>query len=102
MTHRNMPRIGTIPLISVTDLSAVGNSSLPIMQGSAVRYNGQVVAAIVAETQEQADCAAALIAIDYAMDAAKTRFDDAKSGARIPGSIQIEKKRTEERSGRKE
>ncbi|MFZ5780389.1 MAG: xanthine dehydrogenase family protein molybdopterin-binding subunit [Pseudomonadota bacterium] len=91
MTHRNMPRIGTLALISLTDLSAVGNSSLPILQDPEVRYNGQVVAAVVAETQEQADHAASLIRIDYAVEAARTRFDDAKADARTPASILIEK-----------
>lgn len=91
MTHRNMPRIGSLALISVTDLTAVGNSSLPIMQDPEVRYNGQVVAVVVAETQEQADHAAALVEIDYAVDTAKTRFEDAKSDARTPPSILIER-----------
>ncbi|RTL94252.1 xanthine dehydrogenase family protein molybdopterin-binding subunit [Ancylobacter aquaticus] len=91
MTHRNMPRIGTLALIGVTDLSAVGNSSLPILQNDEVRYNGQVVAAVLAETQEQADHAASLIGIDYTVDAARTRFDDAKAEARTPASILIEK-----------
>lgn len=91
LTYRNMPRLGTIPLIGAGDLSAVGNSSLPIMQDAAVRYNGQVVAAVVAETQEQADHAASLIEIDYAADAAKTRFDEARVQARVPASLIIEK-----------
>jgi xanthine dehydrogenase YagR molybdenum-binding subunit len=91
MTHRNMPRIGTLALISLSDLTAVGNSSLPILQDPEVRYNGQVVAAVVAETQEQADHAASLIEIDYAVDAARTRFEDAKGDARTPASILIEK-----------
>lgn len=91
MTYRNMPRIGTLALISLSDLSAVGNSSLPIMQDPEVRYNGQVVAVVIAETQEQADHAASLVEIDYAAAAARTRFDDAKSNARTPASILIEK-----------
>jgi xanthine dehydrogenase YagR molybdenum-binding subunit len=91
MTYRNMPRIGTLALISLSDLSAVGNSSLPIMQDAEVRYNGQVLAVVIAETQEQADHAASLVEIDYAPHAAKTRFDDAKSTARTPASILIEK-----------
>ena len=91
MTHKNMPRIGTVPMIGTTDLNAVGNSSLPIMQDPEVRYNGQVVAVVVAETQEQADHAASLIEIDYAVDVAKTRFEDAKASARVPASILIEK-----------
>ncbi|MBR0641948.1 xanthine dehydrogenase family protein molybdopterin-binding subunit [Plastoroseomonas hellenica] len=91
MTHRTMPRVGTVPLISITDLSAVGNSSIPVMQDPEIRYNGQVVAAVVAETQEQADHAASLIAIDYAIDAARTRFEDAKPDARTPASLLMDK-----------
>jgi xanthine dehydrogenase YagR molybdenum-binding subunit len=91
MTYRNMPRLGTLPLISFTDLTAVGNSNLPILQDPEVRYNGQVVAVVVAETQEQADHAASLIEIDYAPGVARTRFEDAKGGARTPASILVEK-----------
>ena len=91
MTHRNMPRIAPLALISFTDLSAVGNSSLPILQDPVVRYNGQVVALVLAETQEQADHAAALIEIDYAAEAASTRFDDARDGARTVASLLMER-----------
>ncbi|WP_336971078.1 xanthine dehydrogenase family protein molybdopterin-binding subunit [Sphingobium aromaticiconvertens] len=91
LTHRNMPRIGTLPLIGMTDLSAVGNSSLPILQDAQIHYNGQVVAAVIAQTQEQADYAASLIAIDYAPEPAKTIFEDAKADARTPASVLIEK-----------
>ena len=58
LTHRNMPRIASPALISMADPTAVGNSDLPILQDDQVHYNGQVVAAVVAETQEQADHAA--------------------------------------------
>jgi len=91
LTHRNMPRIAPLALISFTDLSAVGNSSLPILQDPVVRYNGQVVALVLAETQEQADHAAALIEIDYAAEAASTRFEGAKGGARTPASLLVDK-----------
>jgi xanthine dehydrogenase YagR molybdenum-binding subunit len=91
LTHRNMPRLGTPPLISTTDLSAVGNSSVPIMQDAELRYNGQVVAAVLAETQQQADHAASLIEIAYEADSARTRFEDAKPEAKTPASILIEK-----------
>lgn len=91
VTHRNMPRLATVPLIGMTDLTAVGNSSVPIMQGPEIRYNGQVVAAVVAETQEQADHAAALIRVEYQNSPARTRFEDAKADARTLASILIEK-----------
>lgn len=94
MTHRNMPRLGTLPLISVTNLGAVGASALPIMQDTEIRYNGQVVALVLAETQEQADHATSLIGIDYEAAAAKTHFEAAKASARTPASILIEKNHT--------
>ncbi|UHD45740.1 xanthine dehydrogenase family protein molybdopterin-binding subunit [Aureimonas altamirensis] len=91
MTHRNMPSIGTPALIGMTDMTAAGNSSLPILQDPEIRYNGQVVAVVLAGTQEEADHAASLIAVDYEAAAAKTRFEDAKADARVPPSILIEK-----------
>ncbi|WP_298957472.1 xanthine dehydrogenase family protein molybdopterin-binding subunit [uncultured Methylobacterium sp.] len=91
LTHRTMPRIDSPALISMSDFSAVGNSDLPILQDDEIRYNGQVVALVVAETQEQADHAASLLAINYARAAASTRFEDAKAGARTPDSLLIER-----------
>jgi xanthine dehydrogenase YagR molybdenum-binding subunit len=90
VTHRNMPRVASPALIAITDPTAVGNSSLPIMQDDRVHYNGQIVAMVVAETQEQADHAATLLRIDYAETAAPTRFDAAKPDARIIPSLIID------------
>jgi len=91
VTHRNMPRIGSPALMAVTDMSAVGNSSLPILQDAELHYNGQVAAAVVAETQEQADHAATLLAIEYETAEAETRFDEAKASARTLSSLQIDR-----------
>ncbi|MCC2976057.1 xanthine dehydrogenase family protein molybdopterin-binding subunit [Sphingomonas sp. PL-96] len=91
VTHRNMLRVASPSLISMTDPTATGNSSLPILQDDQVHYNGQLVAAVVAETQEQADHAASLIAIDYEAAPAETRFEEAKAGARVIPSLLIER-----------
>ncbi|EJL33479.1 xanthine dehydrogenase family protein molybdopterin-binding subunit [Novosphingobium sp. AP12] len=91
VTYRNMPRVGPLPLMGMADLSAVGNSSLPILQDAQVRYNGQVVAAVIAETQDQADHAASLIQVDYEREPARTVFEEAKAHARTPASVLIEK-----------
>jgi xanthine dehydrogenase YagR molybdenum-binding subunit len=91
LTYRNMPRLAIAPMSGLTNLGAPGNSALPIMQGPEVRYNGQVVAAIVAETQEQADHAATLVEIDYAAEQAGTRFEEGKAGARTITSLLIER-----------
>lgn len=91
LTYRNMPRLEVAPVMSVTNMGAAGNSALPIMQDDQIRYNGQVLALVLAETQEQADHAASLIRIDYEQISAKTRFEAAKSGARTLASILVEK-----------
>lgn len=91
VTHRNMPRVSSPRLVSMADPGAIGNSDLPILQDDVVHYNGQVVAAVVAETQEQADHAASLIRIDYESAPAQTRFEDAKPDARVIPSLLMER-----------
>ncbi len=91
VTYRNMPRLAAPALISMTDPMATGNSNLPILQDDRIHYNGQVVAAVVAETQEQADHAASLIDIGYEAAPAETRFEAAKAQARVIPSLLIER-----------
>ncbi len=91
LTHLTMPRLAAPALISMTDPTATGNSNLPILQDDRVHYNGQVIAAVVAETQEQADHAAALIDVGYEETPAETRFEAAKAGARVIPSLLIER-----------
>ena len=91
LTHRTMPRLEPVPLISITNMTAVGNSALPILQDPEIRYNGQVVALVLAETPQQADFAASLIDITYDEAPARTRFDAAKPQARTPASILVER-----------
>ncbi|MBD3759638.1 xanthine dehydrogenase family protein molybdopterin-binding subunit [Rhizorhabdus sp.] len=90
VTYRNMPSVVSPALTSVTDLSAIGASNLPILQDAEVHYNGQIVAAVVAETPEQAEHAAALISIDYETLPVETRFEQAKADARLVPSLLIE------------
>jgi xanthine dehydrogenase YagR molybdenum-binding subunit len=91
MTHLNMPRIGPVPLISMSDMSAVGNSAVPIMQDPRIRYNGQVIALVLAETQLQADHAASLVVAEFEKEPAKTIFSEAKADARTLTSILVER-----------
>jgi len=90
VTHRTMPRVASPALIAISDPTAVGNSSLPVMQDDRVHYNGQIVAVVVAETQAEADHAATLLRIDYVEEPAPTRFDAAKPDARIIPSLLID------------
>ena len=93
MTHRNAPKLALPPPIGMTNLKAAGNNILPIMQDADIRWNGQTVALVLAETQEQANHAASLIKVRYEKAAARTRFEDAKADATTPDSLMIERNR---------
>ena len=64
MTHRNAPRLNPLPAF-MTQPKAVGGDDVPIMQDDQVHWNGQPVALVLAETQEQADHALSLIEVTY-------------------------------------
>ncbi|GAB3429155.1 xanthine dehydrogenase family protein molybdopterin-binding subunit [Actinophytocola sediminis] len=91
LTYRNMPRLGIPAMLGGVNMSAAGNSGLPIMQDPEVRYNGQVVAVVVAQTQEQADHAASLVEVDYTEQTARVRFEDAKTDARSLDSLLLDR-----------
>ncbi|CAN5324360.1 xanthine dehydrogenase family protein molybdopterin-binding subunit [soil metagenome] len=91
MTHRNAPTLAAPPPIGVSNLKAGGNNILPVMQDDEIRWNGQVVAVVLADTQEQADHAASLIRVDYRASPARTRFAIARADATTPDSLMIER-----------
>jgi xanthine dehydrogenase YagR molybdenum-binding subunit len=86
MTYRNAPGIAPPPLM-MSAPKAGGASGLPIMRDAEIRWNGQPVALVLAETQEQADHAVSLIRVTYAGAPAVTSFDTAKAKARTPENI---------------
>lgn len=81
MTHRNAPRMKA-PSLMMSSPSAAGASDLPVMQDDEIHWNGQPIAVVLAETQEQADHAASLVTADYAPLPAVTSFDEAKKTPR--------------------
>ncbi|WP_210210155.1 xanthine dehydrogenase family protein molybdopterin-binding subunit [Rhodopseudomonas palustris] len=93
MTHRNAPKLAVVPPVGLTNLKAAGNNILPVMQDPEIRWNGQVVAVVLAETQEEADHAATLVVVRYDAAAARTRFEQAKADAQTPDSLMIERNR---------
>jgi xanthine dehydrogenase YagR molybdenum-binding subunit len=93
MTYRNAPKLAVVPPIGLSNLKAAGNNILPVMQDAQVRWNGQVVAVVVAQTQDQADHAATLVKVRYDPASARTDFEAGKVHARTPDSILIEKNR---------
>ncbi|MGW4797339.1 xanthine dehydrogenase family protein molybdopterin-binding subunit, partial [Nonomuraea sp. NPDC004297] len=86
MTHRNAPRMRPMPQVETSE-KAAGFDALPIMQDDRVHWNGQPVALVLAETQEQADHARSLIRVTYAAQPAVTSFARAKANGTDTGQF---------------
>jgi xanthine dehydrogenase YagR molybdenum-binding subunit len=84
MTHRNAPRMAPMPLF-LTSNKAFGGNDLPVMQDDRIYWNGEPIAVVLAETQEQADHAVSLIHATYQADPAITVYADAKAKGTAPG-----------------
>ncbi len=85
MTYRNAPRLKPLPAF-MTQPKAVGGDDIPIMQDDQIHWNGQPVALVLADTQEQADYALSLIEVNYEAGAdGITSLDAAKAKGSEPG-----------------
>ncbi len=89
MTYRNAPKLKPSPLFG-SEGKAAGGDDLPIMQDRRIHWNGQPIAVVLAESQEQADHAVSLITATYHADAAVTSFAAAKAKGTKPGAFQGE------------
>lgn len=82
MTYRNTPRMQpAMPMFTAP--KAFGGTSLPIMQDDSIHWNGEPVAVVLAQTQEQADHASSLIRVAYTSCPPRT-FAQASAHARPP------------------
>jgi len=89
MTHHNAIAMKAIPYFLAAPKSAAGND-LPVMQDPLVHWNGQPIALVLAETQEQADHARSLIRATYEAAPAVTAFSEAKQNGLTLGVFQGE------------
>jgi xanthine dehydrogenase YagR molybdenum-binding subunit len=86
MTYKNAPRMKPPPLFG-SKADAAGASDLPVMQNPEIHWNGQPVAVVLADTQEQADHGATLVEVTYEPQPATLSFEEAKTGAHPPASL---------------
>jgi xanthine dehydrogenase YagR molybdenum-binding subunit len=88
MTYRNAPKLKPAPAFMTSPKAAAGDS-IPVLQNDQVHWNGQPIAAVLADTQEQADHATSLIRVSYEPQPAETVFNHAKESTQ-PGNFQGE------------
>ncbi|WP_158787418.1 xanthine dehydrogenase family protein molybdopterin-binding subunit [Granulicella sp. L46] len=80
MTHLNAPRMTRVPLFG-SNAKAAGGDDLPIMQDERIHWNGEPIAVVLAESQEQADYAKSLIRVAYEAEPSVTTFEVAKASS---------------------
>lgn len=73
--HRNAPHLPYHPFNQPPQVDPKSGEQLRVFQHDRVLFSGQPVAVVVADTREQAETAAALVKVHYAIEAAPTRFD---------------------------
>ncbi|MFJ9034217.1 xanthine dehydrogenase family protein molybdopterin-binding subunit [Streptomyces sp. NPDC102274] len=86
MDHRNAPLMRPTPVVGSAP-KASGGDDLPVMQDDLVHWNGQPVALVLAETQEQADHAASLVEVGYEVGQATTTLAQATANGTEPGEV---------------
>ena len=89
MTHRNAPPMQPMPMMmgpGESNPRAGSGDNLAIMQDDRVHWNGQPIALVLADSQEQADHAASLVRATYEAEAAVTTFDEAKANGTVEGT----------------
>jgi xanthine dehydrogenase YagR molybdenum-binding subunit len=86
MTHRNSPRLKSLPPFTV-DMRSAAQDDVPVLQNDRIYWNGQPIALVLAETQEQADHAKSLLRPSYMEEHAVTRLAEAKAAGVETGSM---------------
>jgi len=86
MTHLNAPRLKPAPAFG-TNAKAAGGDDLAVMQDGRIHWNGQPVALVLAETQEQADHAQSLVRVRYEVEGGTTSLEQARAKGTEPGQF---------------
>jgi xanthine dehydrogenase YagR molybdenum-binding subunit len=86
MTYKNAPRLQPMPPFMSLP-KAGGGDDVAIMQDDQVHWNGQPVALVLAESQEEADHAQSLVRLVYEPGDGITSLQDAKAKGTEPGAF---------------
>jgi xanthine dehydrogenase YagR molybdenum-binding subunit len=87
ITHESMPRLANPRPGMQAGGEGFALSDLPILQDDDVRWDGQPVAVVVADTLEDAERAASLVHVEYEAAAAAVSFAAEKPNAMVPDSV---------------
>ncbi len=88
ITHENAPKMNPPPVFDPRGQSKGSAASiLPYMQDEHVYWDGQPVAVVVAETQEQAEYAASCVRVEYEIEESELSFDAVKREAEKPSDV---------------
>lgn len=86
MTYRNAPPLRPPPAFGSAP-KASGSDSIAVMQDDRIYWNGQPIAVVLAESQEQADHAMSLLKVTYEVERACTAFEEAKAAGTATASF---------------
>ena len=86
ITHINRPKARSLGLF-YKDMTAPGGSPFKPLHDASVKYSGQPVALVLAETFEAARYAASLVHVDYAVEAHDTNLMDNLDRGRKPSRL---------------
>ena len=89
MTHENAPKLNKPPLFMTAPKAAAGDD-VPVIQDDRIYWNGQPIAVVLAETQEQAEHAASLVEATYESEAGVTSLEAGRARGTEPGTFQGE------------
>lgn len=88
ITHENVPRMNRPSLLDLEHMDrGFAASDLPILQDDRIRWDGQPVAVVVAETREQAEHAAWLVRVEYDAETPSVSFEGLKAEAVVPPTV---------------
>jgi len=88
ITHENAPKMNDpAPMDPTGGSSGAAASDLPILRDEQIHWDGQPVAVVVAETQDQAEYGASCVRVEYQTAQADVSFDALKTQAITPKNI---------------